>query len=279
MGQDRQPQSPSDAELVAYLDGELSPAESVRIGQRLSADPGLKARIDKLIRGGRPFAEAFEPLLAKAPVGQLEAMLAKALPRPGPELQRWPPAGRYGFAAAAAAIALFAGIALDRLDVVRSFSRAPVAASEDAEAAEWRDAVAQYLTLYTRDTLEMLPDASGERQRALGTVGARLGLALTPETVGMRGLTLKRADLYEYDGKDLAFLAYLDPQQGPVALCIIRGGGEGTQRVERRRDMNVVYWSQAGRSFMLIGHASTDRLQKLAAGVEANLAAAKGGDG
>ena len=130
---------------------------------------------------------------------------------------------------------------------------------------DWRRAVAQYLSLYTSDTLSIIPDTSGARQQELASVGSRLGVDLTPDRVALPDLALKRADMFDYDGKALGFLAYLDPRSGPVSLCIIAGeGGDAAPRVEHRRGMNIVYWSQAHHGFMLIGRAGADHLRALA---------------
>ncbi len=265
MTRDNNAAAPSDAELVAYLDGELSPAESVRIGQRLTTDDRLAARVEHLVAGGRPFRQAFEPLLTQAPVDTLDAMLDITLAQPTPPISLRPLLVRFRPAIAAAAVVLMiVGIGLDRL-VVAPLGMAPVASANHPDGSDdWRSAVAQYLALYTRDTLTGVQAGGDNTRQQLASLGERLGLSLTPERVDLPDLALKRADIYDYDDKPLAFLAYLDPQSGPVALCITPGGGSAAQRVERRRGMNVVSWSQGRHSFMLIGRASSSALQALA---------------
>ncbi len=273
MTRDDNAAAPSDAELVAYLDGELSPAESVRIGQRLTTDEQLAARVEHLMAGGRPFRQAFEPLLAQAPVDKLDAMLDAALARPNPRVRLRPLLVRVRPALAAAAAALMiAGVGLDRL-VIAPIGAALTASGGNPDGSDdWRSAVAQYLALYTRDTLADMRDGPGDSRQQLASLGERLGLSLTPTRVDLPALPLKRADLYDYDDKPLAFLAYLDPRSGPVALCITTGGGSDVRRVERRGDMNIVYWSQGRHRFMLIGRASSGTLQALATTVASRFA-------
>jgi anti-sigma factor RsiW len=256
--------APSDAELVAYLDGELSPAESVRIAQRIAADAELAGRADFLRRGMRPFGEAFDPLLAQAPMDKLEALLASAEAQAAAGASRKNPKRRWlAMTAAAITFAILGGVA-DRF-VAEPLGEALSSAMPSDDSADWRRAVARYLALYTSETLALVPDAGAPRSGDLARVGQRLGLDLTPARVDLAGLSLKRADLYDYDGKPIAFLAYLDARSGPVALCITPGLDRPMPpEVEHRRGMNVVYWVQAHHGFMLIGRAGVDQLRALA---------------
>ncbi len=265
--------APDDAELVAYLDGELSPADSVRIGQRLATDGRLAARVEHLMKGGRPFREAFAPLLAEAPIARLEVILGAALARPAEPPLRWfglrPLAAMpWPAAVAVAVVLLVVGAGLDRL-VVKPLGMALLVPASPLDGSDdWRRAVAQYLSLYTSETLADIPERARPSAPQLEAIGRGLGLSLTPERIDLADLALMRADLYDYDGKPLVFLAYLDPQGGPVALCITPGRqGSDAQRIEQRRGMNAVYWSQGGHSFMLIGRAGPARLQALATSV------------
>ncbi len=254
--------APSDAELLAYLDGELSPADSVAIGQRIAADREIAARVELLMKGGRPFRDAFAPLLAQAPIERLDAMLVGIMDRQQPTTQRalWPRRFRdAGLVAALALITLGAG--LDRL-VISPLATSLSSVIAHDESASWRRAVTQYLSLYTSETLSIIPDTADTKRQELASLGGRLGLDLDPTRVEMPNMTLKRAEMFDYDGQVLGFLAYLDPKTGPVSLCIIAGAGrDAASRVEQRRGMTVVYWSRSGHGFMLIGRSSLDDLQ------------------
>ena len=249
---------PSDAELVAYLDGELSPADSVRISQQIAADRAIAVRVDLLMRGVRPFRDAFAPLLDEAPVDRLDAMLAGLVEAPkataglaGLPRRFWP------VALVAGLVLTIMGAGIDRLVLTRSVSAASV-----ADRDGWRRAVAQYLSLYTAETLSIIPDTDEARRQELASVGARVGVDLGEARVALPGLALRRAEMFDCDGKALAFLAYLDPKVGPISLCIIAGEwGDAPPRVERRRGMTAVYWSRSGHGFMLIGRGDADELR------------------
>ena len=55
----------SDAQLVAYIDGELSAAEYEGMAKALSHSSEARERLEKLKLGGRPFGEAFDLLLER----------------------------------------------------------------------------------------------------------------------------------------------------------------------------------------------------------------------
>ncbi len=169
--------------------------------------------------------------------------------------------------AAAAAVVFVAGFAVDRFAF-------PLVGIERAteQPEEWRNAVAEYIGLYTSDTLAGAPEDSAARARELENLTARLDLRLTPDRLALPDLILKRAQLLSYDGKPLGQIAYLDPDKGPVALCIIADGERDLPvKAEQRRGMNIVYWAKGGRGFMLIGHLPAERLQAMAETIETRL--------
>jgi anti-sigma factor RsiW len=256
---------PSDELLVAFLDGELGSPERERIETLIETDERVAERFELLARSNLPFAEAFQPLLDNAPAARLEAMLREI---PSIERKKAAGMGRRGFLSAAAAC-LVAGIGIDRATV---YAHRELTKPDEGE--EWRAVVAEYLALYTTETLSAPPGDRVAQAAQLSDVGSSLGLSLTPEKVAIPGLDFRRAQVLQYDGKPLAQIAYLDPETGPMALCIVpsrRGAAEPD--MERRRGMNVVYWSNATHAFMLIGHDSADRMKELADSVREKLTA------
>ncbi|MBW9116068.1 anti-sigma factor [Rhizobium cauense] len=258
-------QLPSDEELTAYIDGELPDADISRIDVLLGSNERVAERLEFLSRSSLSFKQAFEPLLAAAPKAKLDAMLgvvpAEAKPAPARPDRR--------ALLGALAACLVAGIVVDRtVMAVRNRSHAP------DESSEWRAVVAEYIALYTADTLAG-PTPSVEAQAAqLSRFEDKLGLSLSPEAVSLPGIEFKRAQLLQYDDKPLAQIAYLDAETGPLALCIVRSDvGVKDPDVEGRHGMNVVYWSNATHAFMLIGRIPIDQMQDLAEDVRKRIAA------
>jgi anti-sigma factor RsiW len=258
---------PSDELLTAFIDGELDAAHRERIERLIAGDERVAERFDFLSRSALPFSEAFAPMLADAPAAKLDAMLA-AIPATREREVRTAGIGRRGLLAAIAA-SFVAAIAIDR--AVMGIGHRLAKPDEDSE---WRGVVAEYLSLYTADTLSAPAGDRAQQVAQLNEVGAKLGLSLAPETIVMPGVEFKRAQILNYDSKPLAQIAYLDPESGPMALCIVQSAkGVAAPDMENRRGMNVVYWSSATHAFMLIGHAPIDRMQQLAADVRGRLTA------
>ncbi len=263
---------PTDADLVAHLDGELPAEQREWLEKELARDDELRKRRALLASGGRPFGKAFEPLLAGAPRTRLLAML-EGLPAyrasgdvgartagSGPLQGR---AWRRLALLAAGVLLFLAGAVVQRtLPALRE--AVGVGVADEAED-DWRQAAAQYVSLYTPDTLISIPDEAAPREVELARVGAKLGIALPLAGVSLPGLMLKRAQLLQYDGKPLGQIAYLDPRDGAMALCIYADGQPDRAPVsEQRVGLNIVHWSSRGRTFMLVGHVPAPRLQELA---------------
>ena len=263
-----------DATLVALLDGALPPEEAERARRRIAADPALAARLDQLAAGADLARDAFSALPPLPP--ELGAWLARQT-TDGPEI---PPARRrpawslfpaLRIAAALAAI-LLAGVAIGYF---AGRITAPQSAEEELAGTpeEWREAVSQYLTLYTADTLADLPGDPALRDRQLAMLGSRLGIPLVASAVALPDLTFKRAQIFDYEGKPLGQIAYADATGEPVALCILKQKlpDEGLA-TEERHGINIVYWSKAGRGYLLAGRQSPERLRTMAAEVARRLA-------
>lgn len=243
-----------DEEITAYLDGELDDARRATLEARLVADDATRARLETL-RAGRPPAEPFDLLLDMAPIGRLQAML-DAADKPAP--RAWSSFG--GLRALAAAVLLLVlggaiGFGLSRT----------LAPTEVAEVPGWRAVVADYVALYTPETFALAPTDPEAYAPRLKIVGDGLGLPLAPETVALPGLDLKGAILFHYDGKPLGQVSYLSTQYGPVAFCIIRNDREDAPLAfEERRGMNVAFWNDGGRGYLIIGTMPQDELASLA---------------
>jgi len=256
----------ADPILVAYLDGELTEAEGTELQARLGAEPSLKTRLDYLARGGRPFSECFDVLLHDAPSDRLADILENALATKAKRIVWYGRFHDHRFGRIAAALVLFlAGGALG-VGLPRFLPEMQIQANTEKTSDGWRAVVAEYLTLYTNDTLANIPDDAAMRARELEAVSAKLALDLSLEKVLLPQLSLKRSQLFNLDGKPLAQIAYLSPYDGPVAFCIIAdGGADQAIRFEQRSGENIAYWSTAGHAFMLIGKIPRSDLEPLAA--------------
>jgi anti-sigma factor RsiW len=254
-----------DAQLVAFIDGELDEPARASLKARLAIDPVLRERLTRLQEGGRPFAAAFEALLDEAPVGRLEAALAAHIQR-----QERPPMSvrnslttRAARLAAAAAVVVFcAGVAIGRYGPSWYAGSVESAAPAGDQDEDWRQAVAEYMTLYTPDTFATEP---ASQEKALAALGAKIGLSLTPERVALGNLQFKGAQIFAFRGAPLGQLAYVDPKTGPVLFCIMRDSEpDAAMKAESRGEFAVVSWARSGRGYMLIGRLPVNEVAELA---------------
>lgn len=245
MSQNSRFEVPSDSTLVAFLDGELSSADAARIEALREREPALAQRLAFLEQGCQALPDSFAPLLDAAPMPRLQAMLdgLSTANTPAPTAHAW--SRRSVLAGAAACLA--AGVLGDRL--WRGWQ-----GSRWIADGSWRGSVAQYMALYTEQTLEGLNQSTADQARQLARVGAQLGIVLTPARVDVPGAVLKRAQVLRYDADMLAQLVYLDPEFGPLALCFVRfSRAAEAPRTESRSGLNVVYWQDGEHAWMLAG--------------------------
>ena len=260
---------PEDAVLIAFLDGALPEKERSLLERRLAADAGLKSRLDALAAGSLPLRESYEALKAHAPTARLEVMLARTLasvPAPVVNDNRRAPFWRLPPAAIAAGLALLlVGAGIGRYLPVQWW---PFGATQEAEQDApdaWRTKVAQYWGLTTSQTLLDMPNDTPSAQRDLAIATRQLGFPLTPQQVALPVQELKRVELFHYDNAPLVEIAYFDELNGPIAFCIFANNpGTATQpELEQRKGFNVVYWSDAKRSYMVIGHGPDEIMLKI----------------
>jgi anti-sigma factor RsiW len=237
-------QRSTDELLVAWLDNELSPAERAEVELRLGHDSYLIERLALLERSSLPFKKSFEPLLAEAPLEELKKHLHAPT---SPTVSR-----RRLIAAAVSFLAL--GVIGDR-----AFLRF----SEPDE--NWRGLVAQYMALYTPETLAETPTAQA-LEAQLRATGTQLDIPLEGAKLLLPNAALKNARVLAYDEQKIAQITWLEARHGPLALCITRhAGGAMQSRSEQRLGMNIVYWSSASHRFMVIGHNPAGQMKALAA--------------
>lgn len=247
----------SDEVLVAYLDNQLSRAEREQFARRLQEDEILSERLTLLSHSSLPFHDAFEPMLAQAPLADLQARL-DAIPEPVR------PVGISRRRLLAASVSFLAvGLLAGRYSA--RFSGAD---------SNWREHVAGYMSLYTTQTLADVNDSAEQQQQQLSRVQNTLGIALSPAALALPGATLKNARILHYDEYDIAQISYLDEGYGPMAFCITRSEHlkSTPQESEIRQGMNVVYWRNAGYNFMLIGHGPAAEMAVRAGVLRANIA-------
>jgi anti-sigma factor RsiW len=243
-----------DRKLTAYLDSELDEVERAALDARLAAEPALRARLEALRAAGDRTRRAFAALLETAPVADLRTHLNAALAA-APRRAAPPWRQRVAAIAAAAAIVAFAaGLTAGR------WSAGPGGGL--AERDDWRQAVVEYMALYTPESFgEAVSPRLGDE---LASLSRRLEAPLDVDRLKVDDLSPRRAELLQYDGAPLGQIGYLDGAT-PVAFCILRDGEpDAALTTSSRGGFAVASWAHGGRGFMLVGKIPVERLTALA---------------
>jgi anti-sigma factor RsiW len=266
-----EPDIPDDPLLTAYLDGELDAAERMRMEARLRDEPLLAARLERLRRGGEGIAPAVAMLSGSAPEARLRAMLARQLAgQPQARVdaaksrRRW--FGLSGLMQPWRPVAALASLVLVALVAGGvGYGLALHHAEVPAERETWLQAVAEYWRFTTAETLALAPSADLATSQ-LRHASTALGLPLAPAMIAAGDAPFRGAQLYAFEGKPLVQIAYLDPDYGPIAFCIIRNGTseDSAATATEIEGFSVVHWQQDGYGRMLIGRAPVARLEALA---------------
>jgi anti-sigma factor RsiW len=246
--------SDDDAELVALIDNELDESSRTALLARLAADDRLRRRYEELREAGAPLAASLDALLGQAPLARLRAAL------PADEPLGQPPRRFAGFALRDLAAGFVIGLVAAGVAAWAAWSFGLFGQRDD-----WRSAVAEYTDLYTNETFSPLnPDAPLQAVE-LSAIRAKVGGNLTPENIALPGLRFTVAFMLSHGGHPLAVIAYVDPSGAPILLCVLANRApDAPIRSERRGDLSLAFWSDDGRSYLVIGRIPEERAVALA---------------
>ncbi|MEM8837243.1 MAG: hypothetical protein AAGE89_04060 [Pseudomonadota bacterium] len=237
----------SDADLTAYLDGELDLASERELEVALARDPDLVGRLEALDFPRDEVKTAFDTLLDKAPPPPVRP---KATPRTGQ------------FRPLLIAASLTIGIAIG------SFVSSPV--NHDL-TDDWKLAVANYQVLYVTETLAPDdPDPEGTEAR-IEAFSETLGRDLRP-ALNSVGLTFRRTQMLGLNGAPLVQMAYLSEGGVPFAICITRvDETDYAPRAETLIGQAAAHWVDDGIGFLVIGGADEAFVENIARDLSARL--------
>lgn len=222
----------SDEDLTAYLDGEADADLESALSQALETDAALIARLESLDAPIAAIRDGYAALLAEAP--EMPDMAPAKAPS-----YLWRGIGTFG-AGIAAGLAVAA---------VGGLLRAP-----EAPSPGWKAMVANYQNLYGIETLADATPSAEMRATQMAHVSAIIGLDLSdlPNTAG---LTFKRAQVLDFNGRPLAQIAYTRADGTPVALCILTGANPVETPVSASvvQGLGATSWNAGGFGYLLIG--------------------------
>jgi len=233
----------TDADLNAYLDGELDAASRARVEAWLAEHPDDAARLSAWREDMRLLREAYADVAAP----RLAARRARG-------------AGRIALPAAAAlALAAFLGGAgLGYLAADRPDQPAP-----PQRLAETGIAAHRVFASEVRHPVEV---PAADREHLVGWLSKRLGAPLDPPDLGAAGLTLLGGRLVPDGGSPAAMLMYEDAGGARYSLLVTRRDGrrETAFRVVEADGLAAIHWIDGALGYMLVGEADRARLTEIA---------------
>lgn len=242
----------SDEAIVAWIDSEMCRADAQQFEEQLRHDEHLSGRTAGLMKSNQDYPGAFAGLLDEAPLEKMQGSLA-ALPEPKSDA----PAGVSRRALIAASVSfLMVGSGLGYL-------LRPAFAPED-ENGHIRDLEAQYMSLYSVETLLDMDSATPVLQRGLERAAQDIGVKLQLSQLSLQGAELKMVRMLRYETTSIAQIAWISADYGPMALCIspVEEKTTASLQQEKRHSMNLVWWQDAGYQFVVIGRNPPSHLRR-----------------
>ncbi|WP_250504100.1 anti-sigma factor [Caballeronia sp. AZ7_KS35] len=264
-----------DAQLLAYVDGGLSPEERESVEAQLRESAETRKKVALLRASKVEFADAF----AKQPLPPVPESLrlnidqmvkahraAAAAPANEPaipdgthapaapvrsRLRRMP----MWLAAACVAGAFVAGQFVHFGSLLGSPQPGGTQMAS-ADVSPWVAAAVGYQKLYTRDTVGYREDDPATAARVVADIRNEDRIALRVPDLSSAGLTFKSVQRLRFNNKPLVQIVYLPRNGPPIALCVMKDARPDETVASRTVDaMDVTTWRQGEMSYALIGQA------------------------
>lgn len=240
-----------DDTIVAWLDGEMDRADAQAFEQQLNSDEQLAARTAELMKSNQDYPGAFAPLLDDAPTERMQAKLDAYLD--DQSTKRAGISRRAMIAASLSFLVIGSGI---------GYLARPSEEIHD-ENGHIRDLEAQYMSLYSAETLLDLDSSPSVLQKGLARTAQDIGLHVNEDQLALQSAELKMVRILRYESTSIAQIAWIHADYGPMALCISPLEQKSRTEITRetRHGMNVAWWNSRGYQFVLIGRNPASQLQ------------------
>jgi anti-sigma factor RsiW len=268
----------SDDLLVAYLDGEVGPAQQREIEAWLDSDPAARNKLAALAQSADLLRQAYDEVLREPLPGRLlaaargETGSAPVIPfapaRSAASRRRT--AWRVALPIAASLFGFVIGGGATYLGVGRFLpgrTAGTVSPTAEATAANnlWLDNAAGDFKLFVSTGDKALIDvpATGDAREALQKISQTLTQQVRLPDLKPWGLTFAGARLVVSDGRPAAQLIYTTDNKaiGPLALIIgSTQQGDIAPTFDHRQSLNMLYWRHQGRAYVLVGQADAGYL-------------------
>jgi anti-sigma factor RsiW len=267
-----------EARLSAYLDGEVSDAESRELENLVARNDEARLVLEMLKAGNTFGDKAFEDFLHDpVPLSLVRRIkqgpginpkaerVVKAAPRP-PRARFWPRA------LAAAIVLLIVGGATGFIIGKTGNDGAPPASLTTART--WLDDIAAYHRIYSRQTEHLVEVPAEEGAKIEPWLAASVGVNFALPDLKNEGLTFEGARLLVAVGKPVAQLIYRNDEGNVFAICFLKGkpgAPEGVMAESIRDDIAMISWQKAGAAYVVVGPSADANLHTLAETVSTSI--------
>ncbi len=280
-------QKHSDEALVAYLDGELDLAERRHVEAWLEADPAVRERLEALARSADLLRSAYadiideklperliaaargEAVAATPSAHEAEILLFRpAMTAASRAARRW----QIGLAAAAGLFGVLFGGVGTYVGMGVLTKNSPADKGQVAAVATndlWLDnAAASYkMAVSAGDNMLIDVPASNDPREALQKISQSLPQQVRLPDLKPWGLNFRGARLTVANGRPAAQLVYTTDNKAIGPLTLVIGATKQPDiapTVERRQDVNLLYWRHQGRTYALVGKSDIGYLWGIA---------------
>jgi anti-sigma factor RsiW len=265
---------PSDAQLIAYLDGELAEDERALVSLALEQDGELRDRAARLGESAALLRAAFDEVVREPVPDRLIAAArgetASNVVRLGARLRRHIGDRRWwiGVPVAASLAGLLVGAGLGFFAADETTVTATRPAEVNLASGSWLDSIAGYHKLFV---------TAGANDAALVDVpandgDARKGTQKLPSDFRLPnlkpwGLVFQGARFLIVDGRPATQLFYTTDIKALGPLTVVVGTSNKpdiSATFDHRDDLNLLYWRHHGHAYALVGQADIGYLWNIA---------------
>jgi hypothetical protein len=145
-----------------------------------------------------------------------------------------------------------------------------------ATDASWVKSIADYQTLYTRETVANVSEDRAVTEKVLGDLRQNDGMPVFIPDLSSVGLTFKRVQRLSFHNQAVVQIVYLPEHGDPVALCLTQDAQRDEAPHSREvSDMRTVAWRQGHVDYLLLARGMqldlTEIGRRIARGQVANL--------
>lgn len=260
---------PQEALLIRYADSNASSLERTEVERLVEFDETAKQFLLQLNDTQLPYADAFDRLLPRD-LNSVPQAVIDSLEMSVPPPSRW-----FGKVAMLSVLLLggFAGW------LTSSVWQSPFGGERQSVTAsvqppEWIRLVADYHSLYVRDTLTAsAPESVKDTSIHLSGV---LNREITIPTLAEFDIQFRRSQMLAVGDAPLVQLTYLPGLHKPIAICLLKrrnqeGAADPSLITGSHASMNYVHWQDAGHEVVVVGEVSAELLEGIAETVRRSL--------